>query len=324
MIVVDTIALRDLLRLTGPVEVDGTEVGHENVLAEVLYENYLTFSTTEDRPERVSYQGDIAKAAFEALTERDVPAAELASALIESSRGRHLMAWSDDEALQDVWSELGVAGELHPFGLLVSFQNYSANKLDWFLRPSLDLDVDLLPSGDYRAHLTVRMPVPSQEDLGPESPYILGPSPELQGLFVTAYLPKAAYDITTPDERGFRTKGLDGDMQVRTFLADVPLGTTFERQIDFTLPRHVGAVQLLPSARLEPVPVNVDDFATVEDSRPITISWLAAGPRAATKTTPSRGRCACWSCSARRRPRRPSSRWLGAAVGRDHRAMEIR
>jgi hypothetical protein len=205
-----------------------------------------------------------------------VPAAELVDALLESSKGRHLMLWSSRPELQDVWEELHTAGQLAPNGLMVSFQNYAANKLDWYLRPEAALDVALAPNGDYRARLTMVMDVPALDELSDASPYILGPNPDRQGLFLTAHLPAAAYDITTTDERGFKTKGTDGPMQVRTFLVDVPAGTTVERVIEFTLPRDHFGVVLLPSARLEPMPLTVDGHTTVTDAEPRFVMWDAA------------------------------------------------
>lgn len=283
VIVVDAVALRELMAVTGPVEVDGTEITVDNVLAEVLHENYKEFEG-QNRYERVAYQGDIAKAVFDAVTTREVSAMDLASALLESSKGRHLVIWSDDEAQQAVWEELGVAGSLHPQGLMVSFQNYGADKMDWYLRPEAELDVGLLPSGDYRAELRMRVEVPPLEELEGASPYILGPTPEAHGIFLTVHLPEAATRITTPDPGGFRTQGVEGPMQVRTFLADVPLGTTFERTVRFTLPRSVTGMVLLPSARLEPMPLTVDGAITVDDDVPQVISWLAVPPTEADGT----------------------------------------
>lgn len=281
VIVVDALALEALLEITGGVDVRGEAIDAENVLREVLNENYKQFESAEDRPERVSLQGEIAKAVFDAVTERDVRAAELADALLESSKGRHLMLWSAEPGLQDVWDELAVSGALSEHGLMISFQNYAANKLDWYLRPESALDVGLTPNGDYRARLTMTMRTPALADLDDASPYILGPNPELQGLFLTAHLPAAAYDITTPDQPGFRTKGMDGPLQARTFLVDVPMGTTVERTIEFTMPRELPGLVLLPSARVEPMPLTVDGSTTVTDARPTFVSWAAANPGSA-------------------------------------------
>jgi hypothetical protein len=278
VVVVDALALRDLMVVTGGVRVAGKDIDAENVLEEVLHANYLEFDTLEERDDRVSYQGDIAKAVFDTLTTRDVSSIELADALLTSSEGRHLMLWAADPDLQRVWEDLGVAGELDKYGLMISFQNYAASKMDWYLRPRASLDVDLLPSGGYRAHLTMTLDMPAREDIPDASAYVLGPTPEAQGVFLTVHLPEAAYDITTTDPHGFRTQGVEPPMQVRTFLVDVPLGTTFERLVEFSLPREVGALWLLPSARLEPMPLTIDDVATIDDASQTAILWLAGLP----------------------------------------------
>ena len=278
VIVVDPLTLKSVLELTGPVDVRGQRIDAANVLPAVLHDNYTQFDSPEDRPDRVSYQGDIAKAVFDLVTERDVPAADLAQALLESSQGRHLMIWADDAPLQDVWEELGVDGSLDPNGLMISFQNYAANKIDWYLRPTSSMDVHVLPSGDYRARLTMTMVVPPLSEITDASPYIIGPDPGQQGTFLTVHLPKAAYDITSPGPVGFTTKGIDGPMQVRTFLVDVPAGTTLVQSLDFSLPRSTSALTLLPSARMEPLPLVVDGVAKLNDAKPRYVTWLAAIP----------------------------------------------
>lgn len=278
VIVIDAVALAGLMDVTGDVTVDGEVITADNVLVKVLHDNYVEFDAAGGpRSERVEYQGEIAKEIFETLTSGDVAPIDLADALLTASDGRHLMLWAADDDLQSVWSDLGVDGALNELGLMISFQNYGANKMDWYLRPSARMDVDLLPSGDYRATLTMTMPVPAAEELTDASPYILGPGPDTHGVFLTVHLPKDAYDIVSPDPRAFRTKGVEPPMQVRTFLADVPLGTTFERTIEFSLPRSVSTLLLLPSARLEPLTLTVDGFA-VNDAAPVPISWLAAFP----------------------------------------------
>ncbi len=280
VVVVDAVALSQVMALTGEVVVDGTTIDADNVLEEVLNENYKQFQTFDERDERVSYQGDIAKEVFESLTTQDVAAAELADVLLASGTGRHLLLWSADDALQATWDELGISGALDPDGLLISFQNYAANKLDWYLRPEAALDVRLTPDGDFRARLTMTMDVPSVEELEADgaSPYIIGPNPGRQGTFLTVHLPEAAFDITTPEPSGFRTRGTEGPMQVRSFLVDVPMGTTFERVVEFTLPRSEPFMTLLPSARLEPLPLTVDGATTTDDDEPTPITWLVALP----------------------------------------------
>jgi hypothetical protein len=278
VLVVDAVALADVMAISGPVEVDGTTIDAEGVVAQVLHEGYRHFDLTSDQEGRVDQQGEIAKAVFESLTTRQVPAIALASALLDASAGRHLMLWSEASPLQDAWADLGIAGALPRDGLLVAFQNYGADKMDWYLRPSATLDVRLLPSGDYRARLRMSVRVPAAAEITDASPYILGPDPGGHGVFLTVHLPEAARDITTTDPGGFSTKGVDPPLQVRTFLADVPLGETFERTVDFTLPRSLSAMTLVPSARLEPMPLTIDGVVTVDDGTIRRVTWSEALP----------------------------------------------
>lgn len=316
VLVVDAVALADVMAISGPVEVNGATVTADAVVAQVLHEGYRQFDLTGDQEGRVDQQGEIAKAVFETLTTRKVPALALANALLDASTGRHLMLWSAAGELQAAWGDLGVAGTLPRDGLMVAFQNYGADKMDWYLRPSATLDVGLLPSGDYRARLTMSVRVPSASEVTDASPYILGADPAAHGIFLTVHLPATATDITTTDPGGFRTKGTDPPLQVRTFIVEVPAGDTFERTVDFTLPRSLSAVTLLPSARLEPMPLTIDGAVTVDDATPRRVTWPAARPPDAKAGPPTWLRVTAMAAialgglltliaSRRRPPRRP-------------------
>ncbi len=298
VVIVDAVMLARLMEVTEGVTVRDTELTADNVLSEVLNESYKEFQSTEERPERDSYQGEIAKAVFESLTTGNVDAASLAAALLDGVEGRHLLLWSGAEDLQSTWAELGAHGGLEERDLLIAFQNYSANKMDWYLRPAAALDVRRLPSGDYRARLTMSMEMPPLSELPDASPYILGNSPELQGLFLTVHLPADASDITTPDPPGFRTQGIDPPLHARTFLVDVPAGTTLVRRVDFTLPREVSVLRLLPSARVEPLPLTIDGRVTVTDDVPQLISWFAAARPPADGEAPVAARVAVIGAAA--------------------------
>ena len=279
IVVVDAVALADLVEVTGPVRVaGGLDLAPRDVLRTVLNDTYRYFDTTGDHGARKDLQAEIARAVVDSITTRAVGAPELAGALSDAARGRHLILWAADPALQRTWEELDLAGALEPDGLLVSFQNYGANKLDWYLHPAAALDVARLDSGDFRARLRLSLTMPTLDQLRDASPYILGPGEGTHGLFVTVHLPGRATRITTTDEQGFRTSGREGPMQVRTFLAEVAAGETFERTISFTLPRSMTTMTLLPSARVTPLPLTVDGLATIDDAQPLTFSWMAAGP----------------------------------------------
>jgi hypothetical protein len=278
VIVVDAVALQRLMEVTGPVSAGGRRIDADSVLEVVLHDAYRHFDRTGDQAGRVDFQAEVASAVVESLTAGGGPAPELAEALVDAARGRHLMLWSGDLALQQAWQRLGVAGELPDDGLLVSFQNYGADKLDWYLRPTVALDVRRLASGEQRARLTMTMELPPVGELTDASPYILGPDPDVHGIFLTVHLPAAATDISTTEPTGYTTGGTDGPLVVRTFVADAPLGSTFERVVEFTLPEDMTSMTLLPSARLEPMPLTVDGVATVDDAARRPITWLEALP----------------------------------------------
>ncbi len=126
VLVVDALALRDLLAVTGPVEAAGKTIDDATVLEEILHASYVTFDSLDVRYERYSVQGDIAKAVFEALTSTAVTPVDLVDALLTSSRGRHLLVWSEDPSVQAVWEELDVAGSLDPNGLLPELRRQQA------------------------------------------------------------------------------------------------------------------------------------------------------------------------------------------------------
>src|SRR5207245_6582317 len=104
--------------------------------------------------------------------------------------GRHLLLWSARPADEQAWQRMHVDGALDPDGLMVTIQNHTGNKLDWFLRPSVDVIAKALPDGFTRVTLQISIanPTPSTEP-----PYIAGdgsivPRGGYRGL-VAVYLP---------------------------------------------------------------------------------------------------------------------------------------
>ncbi len=159
---VDAVALRSLLEVIGPVELDGETYDASNVEQKVLNESYLRFDTFGEREQRVSVQANLAKAIFEAFKEREVPVTDLAFALRDAAQGRHLLARSDDPAVQELWESVGADGRLPPTGLMVAVENIGGNKLDWFVQPSVVVNVLPEITGGWKARVTVAVenPVP--------------------------------------------------------------------------------------------------------------------------------------------------------------------
>ena len=52
--------------------------------------------------------------------------------------GRHLLAYADDPDIQDLWERRRRRGRPAPGGLMVTVQNIAADKLDWYIDPTVD------------------------------------------------------------------------------------------------------------------------------------------------------------------------------------------
>ncbi len=274
---VDAVALRKLLEVIGPVDLHGTTYDATNVEQKILNESYLQYDTIGERDQRVSEQAELAKAIFEAFKVREVPVADLAFAMREAARGRHLLAQSDDPAVQELWESVGADGSLDILGLMVAVENIGGNKLDWFVQPSVVVNVLPATDGDWKARVTVAVenPVPPPEQT---SAYVRGDiegRPQRAGdhrALVAVYMPRGAYDVRTLDEP-FSEQGHDPPLQMAAKRITVPLGETVRVAMEFSLPKDYFGALIIPSGRVRPVPYTVNGF-TVTDEVPTPVFWV--------------------------------------------------
>lgn len=251
IIYVDTVTLAKLLLVIGPVEVDGVEYRADNVLPELLYRNYLRYQTVEDNPERKALQSEVAQAIFDAINERDFPLLELAGLLSDMARGRHLLAWSADEAENELWAAFGADGRLRSDGLGLVSEELGASKLDYFTHLEVDVDAEIV--GDDERRVTMRVTIVNPEHPR-TSPYIDGggmyADPGEYGSFLAAYLPAGVHEVTS--ETGFTHYGPDGPMFVAATIVRVPEGEDLTVEIQFSLSAGREVVTVMPAARLLP------------------------------------------------------------------------
>jgi hypothetical protein len=272
VVFVDVVTLQGLLKVAGPVTVDGTEYTVDNAAKKLLHENYVQFGeheTTEQVARRDS-QGRVASAAFDALQSRDYSLPALAGVLQDAAVSRHLLIWSSRPEEQAMWVDLEAAGALHPEGLIISAQNVAANKLDLWVKPSVDLDVRI--EGDHR-RVTLTYAV---ENLPRDrtSDYIEG-----NGLvvprghyrqYLVLYLPHFAHDISTEEPEGFRHEGNDGDNFSVGMVFAVPPGESREVTVEFSLPLSQKTLHVLSSGRLLPIAINFRGHA-IHDGLPLEL-----------------------------------------------------
>jgi hypothetical protein len=249
VVALDPVALRSLLRATGPVTVEGRRVGAENVVDLLLHGQYVRFDDRSDRKEEL---GQIARATVEALDARHPSLPSLARSLHEAASGRHLLVWSREPVQQAGWRALGVDGALGPDSLLLSVVNRAANKLDQFLEVSADMS--FAPQGR-DTEVTVRVTLRNATPNG-EPRYVAGGDPA-SGVPAGVYLgilsvnvPGASFGLRVDGRQDFAVAGEDGPTQVVGFQLRLDQGQTRTEVVRFTLPGGHGAVRVEPSARV--------------------------------------------------------------------------
>ncbi|MGH9127272.1 MAG: DUF4012 domain-containing protein [Acidimicrobiales bacterium] len=268
---VDVVTLRSVLSVVGPVKTDGFTYNASNVLPQILYTNYLLYPTAESSNTRRDVQSDVARAAFDALQSRGYSLPALAQQLQSAAKGRHLLAWSPNSDEEHMWTMLGAGGQLGADDLMVSVQNVSASKLDFFIKPIVTIGVQQF--SDHQAvDMYVTMANPRRSVT---SAYIEGGTnccvlPGDQRVYLLFYLPASAYNQTSYLPH-FSTLGHDGPMQVAGMIYIVPYGQTTTVHISFYLPPSQTAVTVLPSSRLTPDIYSVNGRITVADTVPVKL-----------------------------------------------------
>jgi Protein of unknown function (DUF4012) len=167
VIMIDPLAMSRILRVSGPIEVEGRRVGSRTLVKTTLLTAYVRYQRDNDGRRRFLGQVGLqaARAVGRALAVRPV---ELLRALANAAQGRHLAVYASDPAVQDILATLGIDGSasapdgvdyLMPVGV-----NAAANKADYFLRRELTYAVRLQPDGGarVRAAATLRNDAPAR------------------------------------------------------------------------------------------------------------------------------------------------------------------
>lgn len=268
---VDPAALAAILSVVGPVQVPEIgEVNADNVVDVVLNDAYRLFPGVE---ERTDVLGDVAEAAFTALVEGQYPSVrDLASALMPSVDGRHLMMYSADprvqSALEFYESDGGLPDPETTEYMHLTVQNMSGNKLDYYVDTALDVQGQRVPGelGEVTVTVTVTNGAPEGET---EPRYIFGPfdSDHVAGVYrsaVSLYLPTGT-SLLDASEAGFRrdpAMATEDGRPVVSYWIDLPAGQTHTTELQLQLaPRPAGepySIELVPSARVRPTTATVD------------------------------------------------------------------
>jgi hypothetical protein len=279
VIAVDPPGFRALLRATGPVMVNGKRIGPDNVIRELLHDQYLDFPTFDVGRFRREGLGDIAKAVMGKLNRGTWDPAELMSGLADAVRGRHVMLWSSRAAEQKAWHIAGADGRLDASSLMVSLLNRGGNKLDWFMRAKAEITFTHKGNATEGVlRVTLRNETPRGQPL-----YIQGPHPDSGGVageyvgILAITLPKGAGGGRIDGVAKLGVVGPDGPTRVVGVYFTLPRGGTRTFVIRFDLADTAGSLRVEPAAR---VPATGWRYGTEEweDSVPRVVRWGTKEP----------------------------------------------
>jgi hypothetical protein len=267
IIQIDPAGLAAILAGTGPVQVGGVgTVDATNVVDLTLNRAYTDFP---DRDQRQEILGDVAEAAFRALVGgRFGSVRPLGEALYEAAQERHIAIFLNNFKAQAVAATFGATAALPPAGkvdhAILTVQNFSKNKLDYYLDSTLDL-VGSRPGGQ-PGSMVATVTLANTAPADGTASYVFGPNAEGEtaGLYrgvVSLYLPTGATLVSSSGE-SIGTPGTTSEVgrTVVGFNVEVPAGETRTVVLELALPpRPAGPydLTLVPIPRVRPTVVSV-------------------------------------------------------------------
>lgn len=249
VLALDPVALAAVLHATGPVMVQGQEYNADNVVEELLHQQYVDFGDSlSARRDRL---GEVAGATVAALDRGGWDVATLFDDLAAAAAGRHLMVWSSRPAEQAAWEVSGAHGAMTPDSLLVAVLNDGGTKLDYFLDVQAEVSTSTRPDG---TEVTLQVFITNRAPEG-EPKYIVGPFGDRDGppgLYTGTLSVTLPGDATSPDIEGQRLAavGPDGPTNVVASHFQLPRGQSIERIVRFTVPAAREGLWLEPAARV--------------------------------------------------------------------------
>jgi hypothetical protein len=221
VILADPFALAAMLKATGPVQAPSldTTLTADNVVAFVTNGAYTEFS---DSFRRKTALGDATRDVTEAfLRGTSSPQAAIA-AMTSAFEGGHLRMYVDDRRLERVFAQTSIGGALPGDGgdfLAVSQNNAAANKLDFYLKRTVDYSVALGGDGTASANVDVTLANDAPVEGAPR--IVIGPYPPVSAVgenvsFVSTYCATTC-----------RLTGKDATGDVQDYGGDVEQGHPF-------------------------------------------------------------------------------------------------
>ena len=233
VVMIDAAGLAALLRVTGPVQVEGVTqpITADNVESFLHRDQYLEFDQRSG--ERTEVLGDVAEAVVDALTSRGLPGPRaLADAVAPAVDRGDLQFWFRDQAAQEVVERTPVAGRFRPqVGhdlLSVRSSNLNANKIDGFASRTVDYRVAYDPVSG-RVSSVVDVAVTNEAPLSGLPGILIGIDsrpPGTNRMLLTVWSPQELVSVSVDGAAVPSGTQPDGEVLSHTVRLAVPPGAT--------------------------------------------------------------------------------------------------
>jgi len=262
VIALDVPAVAGLLRVVGPVSVDGIPepISADNVGRILLHDLYEGLGDNDDQGPRRERLAEVSSAVIARLTGGNLNAVTLGRELSQSAAGGHLRLYASDAAEQQVFERRGLGGG--PAGAAadrtfhIAVENRTASKMDYYIKPRVVQAVRL--GADGAATVTTTVTVDNQAPVGAAPSYQLGPDGQNQKApgeylaWVLLWAPAGSTQQQSVSESG---------LHLQQSVVLVEPGKSRDVVFETVVPAAVRGgrldLRLVPQPRLEPVPLEV-------------------------------------------------------------------
>lgn len=193
----DPVALAELSKSTGPLSIaeDREPISSGNAVDVLARQVYVEFG--DDQLSQNTYLQAVMKDFWAKFSEGNLDPVSLGEGLDAATQGQHFRIWHRDPSTQRQLTTLEAAGDYRAGGpnvQMVFNENAAGNKVDFFLKRSIDSSVTLEDDGS--ASVATEVSLANSAPEGPPS-LLLGPAfsgdpPGLNAMFINFLLPEHA------------------------------------------------------------------------------------------------------------------------------------
>ena len=263
VIALDVPALASVLRMIGPVSIEGVDepLTADNASRLLLHDFYEGLRPDDDQSARRERLGDVLQSVLDRLLSGTRDGVSFGLALGDSARGGHFRLWSRAEAEERVFERTGLGGgpatEKADRTFHLAVENRTGTKLDYYVKPAVRQRIELAEDGSavVRTSVVVRNEAP----VGAEPSYVLGPDrfmerPGQYLAWLLLWAPAGSSQVGASVE--------ESGLSLSQRITQVEAGQSREIVFETFVPNAVRdgrlELRLVPQARLYPMDLEVE------------------------------------------------------------------